>query len=111
MYSAMGHALGAGLMERYEFDCEGDVGREPHLPQGDAHGVAILADRTPDQREGAGDRRLAPAPSPSADSSPSRSITVITARVPDVRASSRIPQRRSRTFKPPRPRFTRPALR
>ena len=30
-------------MERYEFDCEGDrlVGNL-HLPQGDAHGVAIL---------------------------------------------------------------------
>jgi len=43
MYRAMGHALGADLMERYEFDCEGDglVGNL-HLPQGDAHGVAIL---------------------------------------------------------------------
>jgi uncharacterized protein len=43
MYPAMGHALGADLMERYEFDCEGDrlVGNL-HLPQGDAHGVAIL---------------------------------------------------------------------
>jgi len=34
---------GADLMERYEFDCEGDrlVGNL-HLPQGDAYGVAIL---------------------------------------------------------------------
>ena len=24
MYPAMGQALGADLMERYEFDCEGD---------------------------------------------------------------------------------------
>ena len=39
----MGHAIGADLMERYEFDSEGDrlVGNL-HLPQGDAHGVAIL---------------------------------------------------------------------
>jgi fermentation-respiration switch protein FrsA (DUF1100 family) len=39
----MGYAIGADLMERYEFDCEGDrlVGNL-HLPQGDAHGVAIL---------------------------------------------------------------------
>ena len=43
MYPAMGHAIGAALMERYEFDCEGDrlVGNL-HLPQCDAHGVAIL---------------------------------------------------------------------
>jgi fermentation-respiration switch protein FrsA (DUF1100 family) len=43
MYSAMGHAIGADLMERYEFDCEGDrpVGNL-HLSQGAAHGVAIL---------------------------------------------------------------------
>jgi len=43
MYSTMGHAIGVDLMERYEFDCEGDrlVGNL-HLPQGDAHGVAIL---------------------------------------------------------------------
>ena len=34
MYPAMGHALGADLMERYEFDCEGDrlVGNL-HLPK------------------------------------------------------------------------------
>ena len=39
----MGHAIGADLMERYEFDSEGDrlVGNL-HLPQGDALGVAIL---------------------------------------------------------------------
>jgi uncharacterized protein len=39
----MRHAIGADLMERYEFDSEGDrlVGNL-HLPQGDALGVAIL---------------------------------------------------------------------
>ena len=39
----MGHAIGADLMERYEFDSEGDrlVGNL-HLPQGDSLGVAIL---------------------------------------------------------------------
>jgi len=43
MYLAMAHAIGADLMERYEFDCEADrlVGNL-HLPQGDVHGVAIL---------------------------------------------------------------------
>src|SRR6516165_8215834 len=39
----MGHAIGAGLMERYEFVSDGDrlVGNL-HLPQGDVQGVAIL---------------------------------------------------------------------
>src|SRR5262249_7803666 len=39
----MGNAIGAQMKEIYEFACEGDrlVG-SLHLPQGDAHGVAIL---------------------------------------------------------------------
>src|SRR5215510_2047296 len=39
----MGHAIGAAMTDVYEFACEGDrlVGNL-HLPQGDAHGVAIL---------------------------------------------------------------------
>jgi fermentation-respiration switch protein FrsA (DUF1100 family) len=43
MYSAMGHAIGADLMERYEFDSDGDrlIGNL-HFPQGDAYGVATL---------------------------------------------------------------------
>jgi hypothetical protein len=60
MYRAMGHAIGANLMERYEFDCEGDrlVGNL-HLPQGDAHGIAILTGpltsvKEPSARRGAG---------------------------------------------------------
>src|SRR5262245_12414320 len=38
-----GPAIGADMMELYEFDCEGNrlVGNL-HLPQGEAHGVAIL---------------------------------------------------------------------
>ena len=57
----MAYAIGADLMERYEFDCEADrlVGNL-HLPQGDVHGVAILT--TPDEREGTGDRRLGERP-------------------------------------------------
>ena len=38
-----GPAIGADMMELYEFDCEGNrlVGNL-HLPQGEAHGVAVL---------------------------------------------------------------------